>query len=179
MIYFDGISSVLESVYLNERLGNKSSGCNVFVNPENTTYIAGKIVIINTTDYPEEKLKELLRNGCKVISRVYNDNPEVMVHPYILRVDTNIQWNGRELIGGKPKEVLENGLMDYDSGVCYFPKLPAVDKKDIVDPYGNLTIFGWALQQVGQNILPGSEFSNLDLVKTKKVVQTRLNSLYM
>jgi len=38
-----------------------------------------------------------------------------------------------------------------------------------MDSYGNLTVLGWALQQVGINLVSGA-FTDLDIVKTEKIM---------
>lgn len=175
MIYLEGLESVVECIYLNEELDNRVSSCNVFVNPENIKYLTGKTVIINVGDYPKEKIEQLVKNGCRVISRVYTDIENVEVRPYILRINTNIQWNGRVVTN----YVEFTDLLDetnecefsVDDYVLYFPKISSIKPGNprAMDSYGNLTSIGWALQQVGVNLVD-SAFTDLDIIKTEKIM---------
>lgn len=173
MIYLSSLEAIIESVYLEDSLSGKVGECNVFVNPDNVKYIVSKTIIITTPDYDQDKVKALKDNGCKVISRIYYDKPEVEVSPYILRVNFGIMWNGKIIKdsyqGGNA--LVDSGDVVYDSEeeILYFPQI--YDEKVIsVDPYGNLTGMGWALQQVGVNIKTDTPFTNLDILKTGKVV---------
>lgn len=176
MIYFEGLNSIIESVYLEEPLGNKLSSCKVFINPENITYLVGKTIIINKVSYPAEKIDTLLRNNCKIISRVWLDSDRVEIQPYILRINFNVMWNGRDIDDPEGNLILrlfEKDLCNYslDEQVLYFPRVNISHSSDlIIDSYGNLTGLGWALQQVGENIKTDTPFCNLDLIKSKKVV---------
>ena len=172
MILFEGLESIVESVYLSESLCDKTgSPGTVFVNPENTKYIIGRTVIINTTDYPQDSIKNLLNNNCKVISRVNTGVPGAEVHPYITRLNFYVMWNGRIL-----NDLSE---LNWDDGVCnfslkdyilYFPKIKVKESDPaIMDAEGNLTFLGWVLHQVGVNLDSRTPFVNLDVIKTKKV----------
>ena len=175
MIYLEGLESIIECIYLNDELDNRASFCEVFVNPSSTKYLVGKTVIINAPDYPKDKVSLLLNNGCKVISRIFTDQEGVEVCPYILRLNTNIQWNGRiindyaDLI-----DLLENNECEFsiDDYMLYFPKINSIKVGNLkaMDAFGNLTAAGWASQQVGINLVNGSVFSNLDIIKTGKVL---------
>lgn len=172
MIYYDGISSIIECVYLSETLGNRIGSCDIFVNPDSVSYMAGKIVIINTTDYPGERIDQAVKNNNKVISRVYYPNQGIEVSPYILRINLDIMWNGRfiESEGNDLDDLLDSGDISYSlsDGILYFPKLST--KSGLTDDYGNLTSLGWALHQVGVNCKQDTPFYNLDLVKTQKLM---------
>lgn len=173
MINLEGISSLIESIYLKESVGNRQGICNIFVNPESVSYLAGKTIIINMPDYPEEKLEILKNNGCKIISRIYTNIGYIEVQPYILRVDFDILWNGRTLGDDtETDEILSEGdsCFDEDNGILYFPKIVYKDKSKLMDSWGNLNCIGWALQQVGINVKTDTPFINLDIIKTKKVV---------
>lgn len=175
MIYLEGLESVIECVYLNDELDNRVSSCNVFVNPMNIKYLTGKTVVINVSDYPRELIDELVKNGCKVISRVYIDHPGVEVKPYILRINPNIIWNGRVLEDFDNFTDLLSSTNDcefsIDDYILYFPKISSISSGDsrAMDSYGNLTVIGWALQQVGVNLVSGV-FTDLDIVKTGKIM---------
>lgn len=175
MIYLEGLESIVECIYLNEELDNKVSSCDVFVNPENIKYLTGKTIIINVENYSRDNIDTLLKNGCRVISRTYSDQEGVEVRPYILRVNSNIQWNGRVIKDFENFTDLLSETNDcefsIDDYILYFPKIESVKSGDrrAMDSYGNLTGLGWALQQVGINLVSGA-FTDLDIVKTKKIM---------
>ena len=74
VVHFNGLDSIIESIYLEDRLGSRIGDCNVFVNPENIKYLVGKLVIINSLSYPTENIQELVDNGNKVVSRIRTDS---------------------------------------------------------------------------------------------------------
>jgi hypothetical protein len=172
MIYLSSLESIIESVYLEDSLSGKVGECNVFVNPDNVKYITAKTIIISVPDYDIEKIKELLGNGCKIISRVYYDLPEIEICPYILRVNFGMMWNGKiikESYQGS-RNLIDTNSVEYDSETetLYFPQIynPAVK---VTDQFENLTSLGWALQQVGVNVKTNTPFVNLDILKTGKI----------
>lgn len=170
MIYFEGLDSIIECIYLNETLSEKIGSCNVLVNPENIKYLIGRTIIINDCSYPEENIRTLLDNRCKVISRIYTDNPEVDVQPYITRPNFYIMWNGRTLQNLSDIS-WDNGECSFDlkDYILYFPKISDIKDPRIVDSYGNLSAYGWALHQVGVNLDAKTPYVNLDILKTKKI----------
>lgn len=172
MIYLEGLGSVIESIYLEEDLSNKVGNCNVFVNPSNVKYIIGKTVIINTCEYPESNLNVLIENKCNVISRVYIENQNIEIQPYILRICPQVMWNGR--IIEEPmtlNNILDCGYCEFDSDEfkLYFPKFYNCSDTKPKDEYGNLTVLGWVLQQVGININKKTPLTDLDIIKTGKI----------
>ena len=177
MIYFEGLDSVIESIYLDDELGNKVGDCSVFINPENTRYLIGKVVIINSLSYPSSKVIELLDNGNTVVRRIKPEDAEledgVLLQPYILRYNGKIQYSGKEI---RESEELSNLdiLRDYcsldsETGVLYFPKLLNPGYSRVLDREGNLSSLGWALQEIGVNIKKDTRFRNLDILKLKKI----------
>ncbi len=170
MIYLEGIESLIESIYLEDNISDQPGGCNVFVNPGNIKYLTGKTIILNIKNYPEEKISQLTKNGCKIISRVYRDLPNIEVQPYILRINFGIVWNGKIVEDFRNfSDLLLKKTYEYQDGVLYFPKVFTGNNKS-VDEYGNLNCLGWALQQVGVNIKTDTPFMNLDIVKTGKFI---------
>jgi hypothetical protein len=176
--YGNGLDAFIEAIYLQEEI-DPSVGSLIHVNPKNPTYITGKIVIINTADYSMDKIMTLVRNKCKVISRTSEPGEcqGVEVCPYILRPCFDVIWNGRM------KEINTHAELDkflegdedewsmtFPDYKLYFPKLTIWDKKIVVDEYGNLTGLGWILQQTGVNLIEGTPFNDLDLVKTKSLL---------
>lgn len=178
MIYFEGLSSIIESIYLNDLISNKLNHENVYyVNPDNIKYLVGKNIIINTVEYPVEKILQLLKNDCNVISRVYfPELKELNVQPYILKIHKNIMWNGQYVDKYKDlnKLYLDNQChLDWEHYTLTFPKIkPEVCEEitKLTDLKGNLTVLGWALQQVGVNIITDTLFCNLDLYKLGKII---------
>ena len=172
MVYFDGFESVGECLYLSETLDNRSGNCDVFVNPDRVSYLVNKVIIINKTGYPEDKISQLLSQNCKVISRVKCDIPGVEVSPYVIRINMSVMWNGQELEcwpDGGFAGMMEDGSCNFvlENYVLYFPRIYS---GEFTDASGNLTILGWIEHQVGQTIDKNSLFCNLDLIKTKKIL---------
>lgn len=174
MIYFEGLESIIECLYLEESINNRPNNCNIFVNPENIKYLMGKIVIINSCEYPEDNIKILVENGCHVISRIYVDIPGVEIRPYILKLSDRVYWNGRVMEKFADfSELIEEDLCTFDAKnyKLYFPKLYGITAENRVeDDYGNLSCLGWVLQQVGINVKSESDtiFTNIDVLKTGK-----------
>ena len=184
MVYVNGLGSIIESLYLSDNLSNRTKDCNIFVNPD-FTYLRN-IVIINEADYPIDKVKVLLKNGCNVISRINLDVEGVKFYPYIMKINTGIMWNGRTvdfedvMYGCESRTSFKFGeeLLDCDSGysnyglddnVLYFPKIKNIPEELVKDKDGNLTSIGWALHQVGDNVDTETVFKDLDTIKTGKL----------
>lgn len=180
MIYFSGVDSIIECEYLSENLSNKVAGCNIFVNPDNVKFLIGKIVIINSAEYDYGKyVPTLLDNNCKIISRIeLSDFKEyISFEPYILKICPDVLWNGKladDSEYSSLNSILDEELCDFDlsSYLLYFPKVDISKKEKVktTDKNGNLTGFGWVLQQVGVNIKTDTVFTNLDLIKSGKIV---------
>lgn len=172
MIYLEGLNSIIESIYLGEELSNKVGNCDIFVNPENVKYLIGKIVIINISEYPGELIKQLIENRCKVISRVFIDNPEIEIRPYILRICPQVIWNGRVIKEPMTLDnILECGYCEFDTDEfkLYFPKFYSCTNIAPEDDYGNLSSLGWVLHQSGINIKKDTPLLDLDVIKTRKI----------
>lgn len=185
MIYFDDgesntLYSIIESIYLEERFSDRLSNSSILVCPENIKYVIGKTVIINNTEYPMEYIPGLLDNGCTIISRIdlTDQDSRIKFHPYIIRPDFGIMWNGMTLeISGltKASEItkeLEDKIILDTSGrsyKLYFPKINKLPSDLLYDSKSNLTALGWLMHQVGINTCD-SKFNNLDLLKTKKLL---------
>ncbi len=174
MIYFSGLDSIIESIYLSDDLDNKIGSCDVFINPQNVKYLTGKTIILSMCDYPDSKIDILSSNGCHIISRIYSPREDIEVQPYILRLNFNIMWCGKIInkLEGELDSVLDKDNCKYDIAdrVLYFPKIYDTGIYRITDEYHNLTALGWALQQVGINIKQTTVFENIDIIKTGKVV---------
>lgn len=180
MIYFSGVDSIIECEYLSENLSNRVAACNIFVNPDNVKFLIGKIVIINSLEYDYNRyLPILLDNNCKIISRIeipdFHDS--ISFEPYILKICSDIVWNGK--VAGEAEystlnSILDEELCDFDvsSYLLYFPKIDISEKEKVrvSDDSGNLTGFGWVLQQVGVNIKKDTPFVNLDILKSGKIL---------
>lgn len=174
MIYFEGLESIIECLYLEDNISSRPSSCDIFINPENITYMMGRTVIINSCEYPIENIKTLVSNGCRIISRVYCDVPGVEVRPYILKLNDRINWNGEILRKFSDfSEVLEEDHCRFDmkNYKLYFPKILGITPENKpMDDFGNLSCLGWVLQQVGVNIKEDTPFTNMDLIKTQKLI---------
>lgn len=174
MIYFSGLDSIIESIYLSDILDNKVGPCGVFINPQNVKYLTGKTVILNMCDYPDNDIDTLVNNGCHVISRTYNKRDDIEVQPYIMRINPDIMWNGEILneLTENFDSILDKDICKYDisKNTLYFPKIYKTGIYKIEDEYHNLTALGWALQQVGINIKQSTVFENLDIIKTGKIM---------
>lgn len=178
MIYLDGLSSIIESEYLNEELSTRVSQCSVFVNPENIRYLVGKVIIINSIEYDTDtNIPILLQNNCKVISRIKTEIDEVSFQPYIMNINRRIRWNGKTIEEPETlNKILDDGWCEFDISkyFLYFPKVSFTPDNhigpEVIDAEGNLTGYGWALHQVGINIRPDTPFRNLDIIKTGKIV---------
>lgn len=181
MIYFEYLGSIIESMYLSDKIDNQSKKCNIFINPDST--FLRSVVVINRTDYPVDKIKTLVRNGCKVISRISNfkDIEGVIFEPYILKINLGIMWNGKIVeyddLDSKCPADLEKELLKYDNYCSvgspgdyklYFPKIYNLPTDFILDSENNLSGLGWALQQVGVNLCNSTKFVDLDIIKTGK-----------
>ena len=168
MIYFSGLSSIIESIYLGDRLGTKIGECDVFVNPKNPKYLVGKLVIINSTDYPQDQIPRLIENENKVVSRIKIEEEGILFQPYIIRVDLGIMYNGRNLEELVTEDRILQEFCSFPESTLLFPKLnPSL--YPVTDSEGNLTGLGWALHQVGVKVRDGLEFQNLDIVKLGKL----------
>ena len=175
MIYCGNCSppEISEVIYLEEEF-DVSVSSNIHVNPDNPTYVIGKIVIINSLLYPVENIRILQENRCKIISRISIPEVEDLeVAPYILRPCFDIMWNGKEVKDPKEnwldsdKNFWEFIVPDYK---LYFPKvITPTYPEPLKDEGDNFTWLGWLLQQVGQNIKEDTVFLDLDLMKTKKM----------
>lgn len=172
MIYLDGLDSIIECVYLDESINDKNNLCDIFVNPENIKYLTGKVIIINKCEYGEEKIKLLIENRNKVITRVYFDTKGVLYRPYILRICKNVNWNGKYFDSWSKDTVWENMEFDMSQYKLYFPKLdPRKGDVKLLDERDNFSSLGWILQQVGVNIIENTPFKDLDLIKTGKIIK--------
>lgn len=171
MIYYsrdDDLASIVEVLYLGEEFSDSVSDSDIFVNPENPTFIIGKIVIINSTSYPKEKIDILRGNRCKIIPRVSIEGKERRC-PYILRVNGDVFWNGLELSSEEFQSCPTPWNLLLPEYRLMFPKISGELWTSTKDDLGNLTFLGWLLQQIGINIHENTIFKDLDLIKTKKI----------
>lgn len=165
MIYFSGLDSIIESLYLDEKISDKIGGCDIIVNPEVETYLVRKTIILNSTSYDTSKIERLLKNKCTVISRTSDfEISGVKVYPYLPRPNFHIQWNGD--FYDISKGDIECSF-DGARNILFFPKLEG-PKEEFISDSGELSYLGWAMYQVGQD-LKNSQFPDLDILKTKKM----------
>lgn len=169
MVYFNGLDSIIESIYLEDKLGSRVGECNVFVNPDNIKYLVGKVCIINSLSYPIESIESLIDNGNKVISRIWLGGlADVIFQPYIIRISLGIMYNGRNIKGKVDPEVILQDYCSFPDSVLYFPKIDP-SCYDVQDSKGNLTSLGWASHQVGVRINENLAFQDLDIIKLGKL----------
>ena len=148
------LPSITESIYLGIHRTEVPRDYNILVNPESTTYIIRKTVILNIFDYPEKSIKELLKNECRIISRVFINDPEIEYSPYLFRYSSRIVWNG------------EIGFSwSLDSGILHISKLGRNMLR--FGERGESDYLGFLAHQVGIHVYPGP-YQDLDLVKIKK-----------
>ena len=179
MIKINGIESIIEAAYLEEGLVEKTGKATIEVNPyDGVDYAIGKTIILNNHKTKKETVESLLKNRNRVISRVKGYNSEVEVHPYIMRPNFHIMWNGDFLYISEQsrndyQKILEElGLEEFNivEGVIpkiYFPKVYGIPNEFLKDNDGNLTALGWILHQVGINQV--DTFKDMDLLKTRKI----------
>lgn len=165
MVLMTGLDSIIESLYLKEELTSKQKLGNIIVNPVNTTYLINKTIIINHKYYPSSYIDELIDNRNIIISRFDINDDRVIVDPYELRINDNIQVLGNE-IEVVNEDMYENINHVFDGKVLYYPK-----PKRYFEYYfnGDLTVLGYLIYQLGCDVssISKSEFLNLDIIKTK------------
>lgn len=182
MIYKNNLTSILEAIYLKEPVTSKFGKSTIVVNPGNLDYILGRTVIFNTLRVPMKIVKGAVEHSKAVISRVKFGDPyidrKVDFQPYIMRIDPDIMWDGQRLGGSEGDELMDlfgniDSLPDSNDEVespeISIPKVLGLPREDLRDREGNLTCFGWALHQVGVNLMEDTRFRDLDLIKTWKV----------
>lgn len=157
MIRFDGIASILESIYLSEDLTTKLQNITIEVNPESLKFLSGRLVIINSRDYV---LSTDRGYGNTIISRVSSDDPGVIYVPYIPRILPKVRWSGMTV--SSKEEAIESFY--YDSGYLYFPKIHGYFSESA----DNLDYLGYLQYQVGYNFYEDSPFRDLDILKCRE-----------
>lgn len=171
-----GLPSIVESIYLGEELGSYDGCSDIIVNPLKTKYLTGKVVIINDVGYDSSEVETLRRNGCKVISRVSSVEGDTF-QPYLIRICYDVMWNG-DTLERLPSVIKADDIVLGRSEVCrlklpdyklFFPKIERVRKEELMDHLGNLSWLGWVLHQVGINLKEGTDFKDLDVIKTGKI----------
>jgi hypothetical protein len=175
----NGIDSFLEATYLGVPVSARGEERFIYVNPSAYHYLHGKVVIISSPDYPEERIKWLLDEGIKVIFRNVNSFSEP--DPYILRIEFGVMWNGDTL--RCPEKLSFSEVLDFLKKSCevepvgtgnpmrmFLPKIYGIPEDYLLDSDGNLTILGWAMHQVGINMGNQFAYQDLDLYKTGKIL---------
>lgn len=168
------LASIVEELYLGVSRTEVNRGYTTLVNPSSVSYVIGKSIIINSLNYPRQKIMTLLENGCNVVSRVWLEDDimkSIRYCPYLIRANQRIMWSG-ETIDTLGEEDLEYADVYYsfDSQTLFFPKV--MSPRSCVGPKGELNCIGYLLHQVGQNINEQTEIKDLDIVKTEKGVWT-------
>lgn len=165
MIYFNGLFSILESLYLNINVTDKLINSTIIVNPNSASYTFGKTIILNMPGINENLIEKLINNGNTIISRIPGYNSKIKIVPYLEKVLFNINWNG------KTEEYISmRNIEDIDFEVnypnLYFPKAKKYEDT-LINNYPSA--LGILLYQVGMdNIINNKLFNNLDIIKCKK-----------
>ena len=164
MVLLTGLDSIIESLYLDERLTEHSRDGNILVNPVSISYVINKVIIINHKYYPIDNIKILLNNRNKVITRVNYEVDGVKYDPYLLRINDSIRISNEKI-----NIINENSYMlvehKFDGVNLYYPK-----PISFYDHYlsGDLTVLGYLMYQLGCDISDVKDdtiFSNLDIIK--------------
>ena len=174
------IDSYIEAAYLGVPVTSRGSERFIYVNPRDYRYLIGKVAVISSPDYPPENIKWMIQNGVTVIGRILIPGaPEdFTVKPYIMRVEFRVMWNGDEMNYSSKMDLPAmlrrcSEVENIDTGnpmKVFIPKIYGIPKEYLSDSEGNLTYIGWAMHQVGINVNPDSQYLDLDLLKTKKVL---------
>jgi hypothetical protein len=165
MILLTGLDSVIESIYLEEKLTDLNRSTNILINPIDVTYVSGRIVIINHKSYPVHKLMKLIENKNEVYSRVNFNIEGINFKPYILRINDSIIPSG-EIIDISSEDLYDKVDHKFKNGILYYPT-PKYYYDYHLD--GNLTVLGYLLYQIGINleILDDSIQKDLNIIKLK------------
>lgn len=166
MILMTGLDSVIESLYLKEKLTCSSNASNILVNPV-SSYIIGKTVIITLGGYPLDYVSELIDNKNKVICRFDIGIDKVIVDPYDLRINECIIPLGKK-VNILNEEIYDkvDHIFDCEEGKLYYPKpIKCLDYQ----VNGKLTSLGYLAYQLGYpiNDIIDTKFKNLDVIKLK------------
>ncbi len=154
MIKLDGLPSILEGIYLGEKLTPKLQDITVEVNPPIMKHVTSKTVVINRYDYvipPETGY------GNTILTRIKGIKGATYV-PYLPMVLPGIMWNG--MIVADLEEAEKSYF--YDSGTLYFPKIIGYECSET-----DLDWLGYIQYQIGYNFYD-SPFRDLDLLKCRK-----------
>lgn len=165
MILFNGLPSVLESLYLEDDITDKLTSSDIIVNPISSSYLTGKTIILNMPKISKNIIEEVLRKGNTVISRIPGYNPKIKVVPYLERPLFNIFWNWKieDKISSENMDLIDFQV-DYPN--IYFPKAKTWEDTMVG---GFPSALGVLLHQVGQdNVINNKLYYNLDLQKVKK-----------
>jgi hypothetical protein len=154
-----GLCALVECGYLNRKSTGYSKG-NIQVNPKHTRYVADKVIIINSPNYPIGDLETLVNNKNLVISRLPLDFPGVVYKPYLPRYCDSIMWNGMtvDYLSDTDPDNIE---FEYVDDVLYVPKAKSYN-------YTIGSFLEFLAYQTGSNVYSDTEFIDLDIVKTGK-----------
>lgn len=165
MVLMTGLDSIIESLYLRDRLTYLIKESNILVNPV-SPYLIGKTIIINLRNYPTEYIDELISYNNTVISRFDINDDRVIVDPYRLRINENIIPLGKKinLINEEMYDKVDH-IFDLEDMKLYYPK-PIKCMNYMVN--GNFTVLGYLAYQLGHKFNDmNCEFRYLDVIKLK------------
>lgn len=161
-----GLDSIIESLYLREKLTCSPKASNILVNPV-SSYVVGKTVVINIKGYPSNYIDELIYNKNTIISRFYIGDNRVIFDPYELRMNENIIPLGKKvnLVNEEMYDKVDH-IFDIEDMKLYYPK-PIKCVNYHVN--GNLTVLGYLIYQLGYPVdeVLHTEFKYLDVIKLK------------
>ena len=79
MILFNGLPSILESLYLGDDITDKLTLSDIVVNPINSSYLSGKTIILNMPNLNKTVIENILNKGNTVVSRIPGYNSKIKV----------------------------------------------------------------------------------------------------
>lgn len=162
MVLLTGLDSVIESLYINEKLTEHPRDGNILVNPVSITYVVNKTIIINHKYYPIENIKYLL-NKNKVITRIDLGVEGSIFDPYLLRINEYIKTSN-EIVNIINEDSYMSVDHKFDGINLYYPKPRSFYDHKVKS---ELTVIGYLMYQLGCNISDVKDpiFKNLDIIK--------------
>lgn len=165
MILLTGLDSIVESLYLKIPITDKFKDSTIIVNPDSITYLSKKTIIISKLNYSLDNINMLLSNGNTIISRIFI-NDSIKFIPYLPRICDKIMWCGRYVTEELNEENFSSVHHFYDGDKLYYPKSNSYG--NVMDNKKNLSVLGYLLYQIGENLYDNTPFLDLDVVKLGK-----------
>lgn len=164
MVYYSGLDSIIESLYLEENFIESIKNSNIIVNPSEKLfpYLYGKVIIINHMFYPIEWIKKLTDKN-RVITRLDFSIQGTIYNPYESRLNPRIYPNN-ESVDSVDESTYDEVEFRYDGENLYYPS--PIEFTNYSDGK-SLTVLGYLLYQIGYNLIEDTLFKNLDVIKLK------------